>query len=321
MITRRHTLKLLGTATAGAIVPVKLAEASMRQAPPQAASAELLALRDKVEAIVAAFDSAPHFADAEYARLFKHHIARVPACKDCDARLDHGVMFISPDDRHAEIGQRFVFNVKHHTDDAAFVLRPTDDLQKDLPLMLWALMERMKLTRENDAAALFNAPETYDPTVGGDGQPLCSNSHPCDNGLWSNVLATPCDLNGESLAQALRCIRERIHDDAGQVDRTIRGRQLIVPPALEPDAIRAVRQLDRIAWPELQGYFCWHYLKNHHNWFVLTNTEGLVWSEREPISLHVEIDPDQQVVVVAAHSKRGFGYKNPRAVFGSLPNV
>lgn len=304
-ITRRQTIQLISGTAAALTVPIQGVAAP---------SADLVALRERVQAVVDRFNPAPSFAHAQYGQIFKHASARVDACKDCDARLEHGVTHTSS----TLTGQRWVFATKHDEVSLGFTVTPSMS-DADVTAMLTALAQSMKEHRELSAVGMFNKPTTYFASVGGDGQPLCSREHPCDLGMWSNRMTTDCDLVVESLRAALQSIRDTFVDEAN-LRIVANGIKLIVPVALMPNAERAVSKLAADEFPQFsREYFVWDYLRSNEHWFVLTDIPGLIWSERRPFAMHVRINATGDGVEVIGDEKRGFGYHDPRAVFASLP--
>ncbi len=315
-ISRREAIQITGAATAAAALPIA-AMASGSQP-----SLELLALRDKVQKLVSEFAPAPIFAEAQYAKIYEYGSAIAEHCGNCDNRLEDGVMFTQARlVGGGLVGQRFHYHIKHDEVGLGFSLTlGVHDLEKEIAPGPKALAQSALQQREIDAAAPFNKPTTYFAEVGGNGRPLCSREHPHDEGVWPNQMYVDCSLNPASLEAGLKHIRTQYVDQGGVRIRA-RGRMLVTGPAMEPDAIRAAKAINREEHPEFAGHMTWDYLEHDHNWFVLTDVPGLRWSERRPFRIRTEIDTTNNAVLVIGDEKRGFGCYDQRAVFGSLPTA
>ena len=91
------------------------------------------------------------------------------------------------------------------------------------------LGQAMVETEEIAAANILNYAFTSSPsTVGGDGQPLNSASHPIVGGTQSNLLATPAALTQTSVEAMLIAIRKAYDNDGKRV--RITPQQLVVSP-------------------------------------------------------------------------------------------
>ena len=102
------------------------------------------------------------------------------------------------------------------------------------------LIESFGQTKEIYGANILNTATTYNASVGGDGVSLCSTSHPIDGGVVPNRPAVDVDLNEASLLNGMISIRTNFKDIAG-LKMFARGRKLIIPPSLEPTAIRLTK--------------------------------------------------------------------------------
>src|SRR5262249_50840051 len=142
------------------------------------------------------------------------------------------------------MGQRFIWNATANEIALGYsiTLRAVEDNQytRDFNLMNLKLIDSFSQFKEIQAANVVNNATTYDATVGGDGVSLLSASHPFDFGTWANTFANQLDLNEASLLQAYINIGATFVDEAGlRIDA--KAAKLLVPPALEPVAIRLMR--------------------------------------------------------------------------------
>lgn len=141
-------------------------------------------------------------------------------------------------------GQRYVYNAEHFEIGLGYAItrKALDDnlYKSEFGPNNDGLMESFKETEEIAAAAVFNSGETYNTQVVGDGVALFSPSHPTDAGLISNVASPAVGLNETTVLNALIGIRANWRDNAG-LKIHARGKKLVVPPALEPVALRLMR--------------------------------------------------------------------------------
>lgn len=318
-ITRRDALKITGATAVAATLPIVNAATA-------APSPELLALYDDVLVAVGEMEPDEVFARAQHTKIFNTMHGTDGHCEKCDARLEDEVTFVHGRyNAGADAGQRFVYRIPHKEVELAFAINATadkhaaDKLKGEIKPFVLGLIRAFKEYRELDAASVFNAATTYDLDRVGDGKPLCSAEHPCDDAMWSNQGQFP--LTAEGLKNALLHIRTSYVDEAN-IKILARGRRLVVPVVLMDEAYKAVEGINQRAFPELDpDPIVWDYLENDHNWFLLTDIAGLHMSERRPFRMRVEMDVAKNAVIVMGDEKRGFGNSDPRAVFGSIAPV
>ena len=148
-----------------------------------------------------------------------------------------------------QAGERYIYNQYHKEIGLgyAFTRRMVDD---NLYKRQWrpsnlGLQKSFNQTKEIYGATPLNTATTYDPSVLGDQQPLCSLNHPIDGGVVSEPLH---DRHGSqrgarsSMRQA--SIRGLFRDNAG-LRMQARATRLVVPIALEPIAIRLLKTVLR----------------------------------------------------------------------------
>jgi len=232
-------------------------------------------------------------------------------------------------------GERFVYN-QEHTEIAlgyAITRKAIDDnLYKTqfTPSNL-GLVESFQQTKEIYGANILNTAQTYNAAVGGDGVALCSTSHPIDGGSVANTPTTQIDLNEASLLNAMIAIRTNFRDQAG-LKVFARGRKLIIPPALEPVAIRLlktelrpgtadndVNAIMTTAGGLPEGYMVNDFLTSSYAWFLLTNIDGLAYMERVKFETDMQVDFVTDNLLVKGYERYSFGYYNWRVIYGSFP--
>jgi len=232
-------------------------------------------------------------------------------------------------------GERYVYN-QEHTEIAlgyAITRKAIDDnLYKTqfMPSNL-GLIESFHQTKEIYGANVLNTATTYNASVGGDGKALCANDHPIDGGTVSNIPSTPVELNESTLLAGMIAIRTAFKDQAG-LKIFARGRKLVVPPQLEPVAIRLtktelrpgtsdndVNAIMMTAGGLSEGYMVNDFLTSTKAWFLLTNIDGLSYMERVKFESDMQVDFVTDNLLVKGYERYSFAYYNFRAIWGSFP--
>ena len=227
-------------------------------------------------------------------------------------------------------GERFVWN-QEHTEIAlgyAITRKAIDDnLYKTqfMPSNL-GLVESFQQTKEIYGANILNTATTYNAAVGGDGVALCSTAHPIDGGTVANTPTTQVDLNEATLLNAMIAVRTNFKDQAG-LKIFARGRKLIVPPQLEPVAIRLtktelrpgtadndVNAIMMTAGGLSEGYMVNDFLTSAYAWFLLTNIDGLAYMERIKFETDMQVDFVTDNLLVKGYERYSFGYYNWREI-------
>ena len=234
-------------------------------------------------------------------------------------------------------GERFVYN-QEHTEIAlgyAITRKAIDDnLYKTQfhPSNL-GLIESFQQTKEIYGANLLNTATTYNASVGGDGVALCSTAHPIDGGTVANAPTIQVDLNEATLLNGMISVRTNFRDQAG-LKVFARARKLIVPPQLEPVAIRLtktelrpgtadndVNAIVSTAGGLPEGYMTNDFLTSAFAWFLLTNIDGLSYMERVKFETDMQVDFVTDNLLVKGYERYSFGYYNWRSIFGSFPTA
>ena len=232
-------------------------------------------------------------------------------------------------------GERFVYN-QEHTEIAlgyAITRKAIDDnLYKTQfhPSNL-GLIESFQQTKEIYGANVLNTATTYNASVGGDGVALCASNHPIDGGTVANIPTTAVDLNEATLLNGMISIRTNFKDQAG-LKVFARARKLIVPPQLEPVAIRLtktelrpgtadndVNAIAMTAGGLPESYMVNDFLTSAYPWFLLTNIDGLSYMERIKFETDMQVDFVTDNLLVKGYERYSFGYYNWRSIFGSFP--
>jgi hypothetical protein len=234
-------------------------------------------------------------------------------------------------------GERYVYNQEHNELALGYAItrKAIDDnlYKRQFNPSNLGLMTSFAQTKEVYAAAVLNNAGTYDPTIGGDGKALVATDHPIDGGTVANRPSVDVDLNESSLLAAQIAIRTNFKDIAG-LKMFARGRKLIIPPALEPTAIRLtktelrpgtanndVNAILSTAGGIPEGYMVLDYLTSSYYWFILTNQKGLLYLDRVPFEMDMQVDFTTDSLLVKAYARYSFNYYDFRACYGSLPTA
>jgi len=232
-------------------------------------------------------------------------------------------------------GERFLYNQEHSEIALGYAITRKaidDNLYKTQfsPSNL-GLIESFHQTKEIYAANVLNTATTYNASIGGDGVALCSTAHPIDGSTVANTPTTQVDLNEATLLNGMISIRTNFRDQAN-LKMFARGRKLIVPPQLEPVAIRLtktelrpgtadndVNAIISTAGGLSEGYMVNDFLTSQYAWFLLTNIDGLSYMERVKFETDMQVDFVTDNLLVKGYERYSCGYYNWRALWGSFP--
>jgi hypothetical protein len=232
-------------------------------------------------------------------------------------------------------GERFIYNQEHSEIGLGYAITRKaidDNLYKSqfMPSNL-GLIESFHQTKEIYGANVLNTATTYNASVGGDGVALISTSHPIDGGTVANRPAVDVDLNEATLLNGMISVRTNFKDQAG-LKMFARARRLVVPPQLEPVAIRLTKTELRPGTADNdvnaimmtsgglpEGYMTNDFLTSSRAWFLLTNIDGLSYMQRIAFEMDMQVDFVTDNLLVKAYERYSFGYYNWRSIFGSFP--
>jgi hypothetical protein len=232
-------------------------------------------------------------------------------------------------------GERYVYNQEHVEIALGYAMTRKaidDNLYKTQfhPSNL-GLMEAAHQTQEIYGANVLNTGNVYNASVGGDGVALFSTAHPIDGLTIQNTPTTQVDLNEASLLNSMIAIRTNFRDQAG-LKMFARGRKLIIPPQLEPVAIRLtktelrpgtadndVNAILSTAGGVPEGYMVMDFLTSSFAWFLLTNIPGLAYMERVPYETDMQVDFVTDNLLVKMYQRYSFNYYNWRSAYGLFP--
>ena len=193
------------------------------------------------------------------------------------------------------------------------------------------LIESFQQAKEIYGANILNTATTYLSSVGADGVALCATNHPIDGGTVANKPTTDVDLNEATLLNGMIAVRVNFKDQAG-LKVFARARKLVVPPQLEPVAIRLTKTELRAGTSDNdvnailttagglpEGYMVNDFLTSQFAWFLLTNIDGLSYMERIKFETDMQVDFVTDNLLVKGYERYSFGYYNWRAIWGTFP--
>lgn len=275
---------------------------------------------------------------SQYDKIFTKHDSKLALERTADMRY-LGLAQLKTEGAQTSFdnnaGERYVYNQEHSEIGLGYAITRKaidDNLYKTQfhPSNL-GLIESFNQTKEIYGANVLNTATTYNANVGGDGVALCSTAHPIDGSTYANRPTTDVDLNEATLLNAMIAIRTNFRDNAG-LKVFARGRKLIVPPQLEPVAIRLtktelrpgtadndVNAIMSTAGGLPEGYMVNDFLTSAYAWFLLTNIDGLSYMERIKFETDMQVDFVTDNLLVKGYERYSFGYYNPRAIYGSFP--
>ena len=193
------------------------------------------------------------------------------------------------------------------------------------------LQEAFAQFKEIQGANVLNLGTTYQSSIIGDGVALFSTAHPFDGGTWANTSTVPKSLNESTLLADMTNVRVQFVNERG-LRILSRARRLIVPPNLEPIAIRLtktelrpgtadndVNAILTLSGGLPEGFVVLDFLTSNFAWFLTTNIEGLIHMLRVPYESDMWVDNVTDNLLVKAYERYSFGYNDPRAAWGEFP--
>src|SRR6266404_4090959 len=232
-------------------------------------------------------------------------------------------------------GQRFIYNQEHNEIGLGYAITRKaidDNLYKaEFGPSNDGLMASFQQTEEIYGANVLNTGNVLNANVGGDGQSLISTAHPVDGTTIGNRPTQDVDLNETSLLNAAIAIRSTWRDNAS-LKVYARGRKIVIPPNLEPIALRLFRSELRpgTATNDVnavlgmndslkEGYMVYDYLTSSFAWFILTNHEGLIFFNRKPFEMDMSVEFTTDNLLVKGYQRYVPTYYDWRAIWGTTP--
>lgn len=231
------------------------------------------------------------------------------------------------------MGQRIVTNYIHKRVGLSFTITKEaveDNLyQNQFPEQAKSLRNSLRITKNILGANILN--NAFNPAYPiGDGQSVCSTTHPIDGGTFSNSLAgnASVDFSEAGVEQAIILI-QKFPMQSGILSQTM-AKKMILPRELQFSASRLLNSAFRVdvANNDInalyhndyipEGYRINQFLTSPTAWFILTDAEdGLKHFQRTPVETDTYVDYPTDNVMAKATERYSFGVSNPRGIFGS----
>jgi hypothetical protein len=275
---------------------------------------------------------------SQYDKIFTKHNSKMALERTAEMRF-LGLAQLKTEGAQTDFdngsSERFVYNQEHIEIGLGYAITRKaidDNLYKSQfnPSNL-GLIESFNQTKEIYGANVLNTATAYSSSIGGDGKALCAIDHPIDGSTVANRPTTDVDLNESTLLNGMIAIRTNFRDQAG-LKVFARGRKLIIPPQLEPVAIRLtktelrpgsadndVNAIMSAAGGLPEGYMVNDFLTSSFAWFLLTNIDGLSYMERVKFETDMQVDFVTDNLLVKGYERYSFSYYNWRAIYGSFP--
>lgn len=231
------------------------------------------------------------------------------------------------------MGQRIVTNYIHKRVGLSFTITKEaveDNLyQNQFPEQAKSLRNSLRITKNILGANILNNAFNAAYPIG-DGQSVCSTTHPIDGGVFSNSLAgnASVDFSEAGVEQAIILI-QKFPMQSGILSQTM-AKKMILPRELQFSASRLLNSAFRVdvANNDInalyhndyipEGYRINQFLTSPTAWFVLTDAEdGLKHFQRTPVETDTYVDYPTDNVMAKATERYSFGVSNPRGIFGS----
>lgn len=236
-------------------------------------------------------------------------------------------------------GERFIYNAESFEVGLMYAITRKaidDNLYKSQfkPTNL-NMQKAFKEFKEAQSADIFNSGTTYDSQIGGDGVALFSTAHPVDGETIANTPSVQVDLNESSLNAGQIAIRQNWKDEAG-LKISAKARKLVIPPALQPVAIRLlesqlrpgtanndVNATTRMDGGSLKEVVVWDYLTSSRAWFLLTDyaEDSLLMMQRIAYETDMQIDFTTDNLLVKGYERYTPTYNDWRGAYGSFPTA
>lgn len=200
----------------------------------------------------------------------------------------------------------------------------------------------LNATTENQISTIFRSAFLAAGTSYGDGKPLISTNHTrVDNGsAFSNASSTGLPLTHDNLTVAITSMRNTLNDRG--IISSLTPKTLIVPPALESQALEIVKSMGRSDTADradnvhnMREYsggmlkvVVWTYLGSAAGgsdtaWFLLADESPIKWYWALKPQLNILDDTDENkngTLAFVAKYIAAVGWGNPRGIWGSLGN-
>lgn len=230
------------------------------------------------------------------------------------------------------MGQRIVTNYIHKRVGLSFTITKEaveDNLyQTQFPQQAIALRNSLRITKNILGANVLN--NAFNPAYPiGDGQSVCSSTHPIDGGTFANSFGAVGVAFSEAGVEQAIVIIQQFPMQSGILSQTM-PEKLIISRENQFNASRLLNSTFRIGVANNdinalyhdsyipQGYRVNQFLTSPTAWFILTDAaDGLKHFQRTPVQTDTYVDYPTDNVMAKATERYSFGVSNCRAIFGS----
>jgi hypothetical protein len=287
-------------------------------------------LRPGLAAIVGELPSYPE----QYAEIFSYHTSDKYQEIEVEMRMP-GIADIKPEGMptatDSSIGQRIITNYIHKTVGLNEILTKEtirDNLyNREFPRLAVSLRTSLRTAKNvlltNILNNAFNAAYPI-----GDGQSVCSATHPVDGGFYSNVTPAPAAFSETTVETMLIQIQGFVMQ-SGILAQTM-AKKLIIPKELQFSASRLLNSSFRVGVANNdinamyhgdyipEGYRVNHYLTSPTSFFILTDSpDGFKLYQRDIVETDTHADYSTNNIMMKAEERYSGGITNPRGVIGS----
>ena len=182
-----------------------------------------------------------------------------------------------------------------------------------------------KRTMEKHGASVFNNAFNSSVFTGGDGLPLCDDSH--THVGTSEVVDNdgPTALSATAV-EATRLLMRQFTDETDNLVIS-RGDTLLVPPALEETAWEVVNATGKMDTADNNPNFnkgkykiiVWDYLTDANNWFMIDSKMAkmyLKWFQRIPTEFNKDKDFDTYLSKWSVYTRYSYGFSDFKFIYG-----
>ncbi|MDE2096869.1 MAG: hypothetical protein KGL39_06440 [Patescibacteria group bacterium] len=232
-------------------------------------------------------------------------------------------------------GERYVYNHQMNTLSLGFAitLEAIEDNQykKDFGPSVLGLQDAFLRAEEVYAANVLNTATTYSAAIGGDGKALGATDHPVDGNSIANLASPAVSLGEAALLNGQIAINANWRDNANQRMNS-KPRRLVIPPQLEPTAIRLLKtelrpgtannDVNAILTTQgglPDGYLVWNYLTSAFSWFILSDCKGLLFWNRMPYQSDMSVEFSTDNLLVKGRQRYVADYDDWRCLYMSNP--
>jgi len=178
---------------------------------------------------------------------------------------------------------------------------------------------------EKHGASVFNNAFNSSVFSGGDGLPLCDDSH-THVGTSETVDNDGSTALSATAVEATRLLMRQFTDETDNLVIS-RGDTLLVPPALEETAWEVVNATGKMDTADNNPNFnkgkykiiTWDYLTDANNWFMIDSKMAkmyLRWFQRIPTEFNKDKDFDTYLSKWSVYTRYSYGFSDFKFIYG-----